>query len=198
MATCLPSHNPSKTNESCWVALVKKDDFITDVLLFIFIFTNPSARAGCDTRSIFKRSLTGLNSEFSFSWTSCLTKVEEPSLPDYLSITGGRIIGFIPFPSYVKCYQSRPGFELVSWCPFPTTIIITPWAPPKFSYGLLNMDTPVLANISSVQTHDAVQKLCQELWTIVTDGERVSWNFEVSARLDDDDDDDVYPNHNYS
>ena len=31
------------------------------------IFTNPSARAGCDTRSIFKRSSTGLNSEFSFS-----------------------------------------------------------------------------------------------------------------------------------
>ena len=30
------------------------------------IFTNPSARAGYDTRSIFKRSLTGLNSEFSF------------------------------------------------------------------------------------------------------------------------------------
>ena len=33
----------------------------------IYIFTNPSARAGYDTRSIFKRSLTGLNSEFSFS-----------------------------------------------------------------------------------------------------------------------------------
>ena len=31
------------------------------------IFTNPCARAGYDTRSIFKRSLTGLNSEFSFS-----------------------------------------------------------------------------------------------------------------------------------
>ena len=28
---------------------------------------NPSARAGYDTRSIFKRSLTSLNSEFSFS-----------------------------------------------------------------------------------------------------------------------------------
>ena len=28
---------------------------------------NPSARAGYDTKSIFKRSLTGLNSEFSFS-----------------------------------------------------------------------------------------------------------------------------------
>ena len=54
---------------------------------------NPSARAGYDTRSIFKRSLTGLNSEFSFSKTSCLTS---PSY--YLPIAGGRIIGFIPFP----------------------------------------------------------------------------------------------------
>ena len=32
----------------------------------MILFTNPSARAGYDTRSIFKRSLTGLNSEFSF------------------------------------------------------------------------------------------------------------------------------------
>ena len=31
------------------------------------IFTNPSARAGYDTRSIFKTSLTGLDLEFSFS-----------------------------------------------------------------------------------------------------------------------------------
>ena len=62
------------------------------------IFTNPSARAGYDTRSIFKRSLTGLYSEFSFSKTSCPTKAEEPSLPYYLPIVGGRIIGFIPFP----------------------------------------------------------------------------------------------------
>ena len=33
----------------------------------VILLTNPSARAGYDTRSIFKRSLTGLNSEFSFS-----------------------------------------------------------------------------------------------------------------------------------
>ena len=63
----------------------------------LILFTNPSAREGYDTRSIFKRSLTGLNSEFSFSYTSCLTKAEEPSLPYYLPIAGGRIIGFIPF-----------------------------------------------------------------------------------------------------
>ena len=62
------------------------------------LFTNPSAQAGYDTRSIFKRSLTGLNSEFSFSQTSCLTKAEEPSPSYYLPIAGGRIRGFIPFP----------------------------------------------------------------------------------------------------
>ena len=57
-------------------------------------------------------------------------------MPYYLPIAGGRIIGFIPFPrvlvllGYVNCNQSRPGFELVSPCPFPTTITITPRAPP--------------------------------------------------------------------
>ena len=39
-----------------------------------------------------------MNSEYSFSLTSCLTKVEEPSLSYYLSIAGGRTIKFIPFP----------------------------------------------------------------------------------------------------
>ena len=59
--------------------------------------TNPSALAGCDTRLISKQSLTCLNSEFSFSLTSYLTKVKEPNLPYYSPIAGGRIIGFIPF-----------------------------------------------------------------------------------------------------
>ena len=34
----------------------------------------------------------------------------------------------------MKCNQSRPGFELVPPCPFPTTITITPRAPPKVIY----------------------------------------------------------------
>ena len=37
----------------------------------------------------------------------------------------------------MKCNQSRPGFELVSPCPFPTTITITPRAPPYISSLLL-------------------------------------------------------------
>ena len=32
----------------------------------------------------------------------------------------------------MKCNQTRPGFGLVSPCPFPTTITITPRAPPYF------------------------------------------------------------------
>ena len=71
------------------------------------ISTNPSARAGYDTRSIFKWSLTGLNSEFSFSKTSCLMKVEELCLPYYLPISGGRIIGFIPFPRVLVCCEMQ-------------------------------------------------------------------------------------------
>ena len=43
-----------------------------------------------------------MNSEFSFSKTSCLTKAEELSLSYYLPIAGGRIIGFIPFPRILK------------------------------------------------------------------------------------------------
>ena len=36
------------------------------IAVIMILFTNPSTRAGYDTRSIFKR-ITGLNSEFSFS-----------------------------------------------------------------------------------------------------------------------------------
>ena len=64
----------------------------------VTIFNNPSVRAGYDTRSIFKRSLTGLTSEFFILFASCFTKAEEPSLSYCLPIAGGRIIGFIPFP----------------------------------------------------------------------------------------------------
>ena len=84
----------------------------------VILFTNPSARAGYDTRSIFKRSLTGLSSEFSFSKTSCLAKAEEPSLP---YITGGRIIGFIYFPRVLcemKSASSRIWTRVVVSIPY--------------------------------------------------------------------------------
>ena len=70
----------------------------TEQKLTVILFTRSLRSGRYDTRSIFKQSLTGLNSEFFFSETSCLTKAEEPTLPYYLPIAGGRIIGFIPFP----------------------------------------------------------------------------------------------------
>ena len=52
-----------------------------------------------------KQSLTGLNSEFSFSKASCHSKVKEPSLPYYLLIEGRRIVRFIPFPRVLELWE---------------------------------------------------------------------------------------------
>ena len=71
------------------VHFLRRESLQHGILNYIY---QPLRSAGYDTRSIFKRSLAGLNSEFSFS------KAEEPSLPYYLPIAGGRIIGFILFP----------------------------------------------------------------------------------------------------
>ena len=55
-----PTHPSSQTLPYIYI-------YIYIYIYYMVLFTNPSARAGYDTRSIFKRSLTGLNSEFSFS-----------------------------------------------------------------------------------------------------------------------------------
>ena len=68
------------------------------LLWVIHIYPTPPLEQDMTRGQFFKRNLTGLNSEFSFSLTGCLTKDEEPSLPYYLTIAGGRIIGFIPSP----------------------------------------------------------------------------------------------------
>ena len=43
-----------------------ESQYISTPTLWVYI-SKPSAQAGCDTRSIFKQSLTGLNSVFYFS-----------------------------------------------------------------------------------------------------------------------------------
>ena len=50
--------------KACWLSQTQSKSTHRPLMI---LFTNPSARAGYDTRSIFKRSLTGFNSEFSFS-----------------------------------------------------------------------------------------------------------------------------------
>ena len=81
------------------------------------IFTQP-LRSGRIWHKVndFKRSLTGLNSEFSISWTSCLTKAEELSLSYYLSIARGRIIGFIPFPRVLVLCEMQSAWSRIWTC----------------------------------------------------------------------------------
>ena len=59
------------TSMSCRKPSLNKKNTVVRCFFFVktslILFTNPSARAGYDTRPICKRSLTGLNSEFSFS-----------------------------------------------------------------------------------------------------------------------------------
>ena len=98
LCACVCKRERERERERASERAYKINKRTTIIVISIILFTNPSARAGYDTRSVFKRSLTGLNSEFSFSKTSCLTKAEEPSLLYYFPIAGGRMIGFIPFP----------------------------------------------------------------------------------------------------
>ena len=52
--------------------------------------SNPSTMAGCDTRSGFKWNKSGLNSKFSFSSVSCLTKAKESYLLYYFTHSWGK------------------------------------------------------------------------------------------------------------
>ena len=68
----------------------------------MFVFTQ-SSRHGLDvTRSNFMWSTVSLILEVSLSKISCLTKAEEPNLPNYLSIAVGRTVGFQHFPTASK------------------------------------------------------------------------------------------------
>ena len=117
------------------------------MLLILSYLPNPSARAGCDTRSIFKRSLTGLNSEFSFSKTSCLAKAKELSLSYYFPIAGGRTIGFIPFPRVLVLCEMQSVRSRI--CPLPKTITITPrW---YWFYALLRGHNNLASRLSRNQ-----------------------------------------------
>ena len=68
---------------------------------------------------IFKRSLKGLNSEFSSLKTGCHTHVNETNQSYRLSIAGGRIIWCTPFTNVLALCEmlSRTRFELGSPCP---------------------------------------------------------------------------------
>ena len=63
----------------------------------------------------------------------------------------------------MKCNQSRPGFELVSPCPFPTTITITPRAPP------IDITVPTVNNVSFNKISKFTDiEIKKEMWPLST------------------------------
>ena len=101
---------------------------------------NPSTQAGNDPRSIFIRSLRGLNAEFSFALIGFLTEAKKPSLLYYLLLAGRRIIEFIPFPRVlVLCEMQRPLSRMLNSgrCihSLSTTVTIIHWVPPFYFFN---------------------------------------------------------------
>ena len=66
LTLCLLQWDCFIINESSLSISREMETSIIDGLLYLFIFTLPFARVGWDTRSIFKRSITGLNSTVFF------------------------------------------------------------------------------------------------------------------------------------
>ena len=78
-----------QTLSKCWTYFISFSKFV-------YVFTNPSARVGSDTKSIFNRSLTGLIKSFLLDRRH--SKIKELSLTNYFPIAAGRIVRVIPFP----------------------------------------------------------------------------------------------------
>ena len=73
---------------------------------------------------ILRGSIAGLKSEFYFSKTCYLTKIQDPSLPSHLHVTVRRRVGFIHFLNVLVLYEMQtdlPRFEIESPDQFPTT-----------------------------------------------------------------------------
>ena len=75
----------------------ERESCIWKYMYHICIYLTPPHEQDVTQCQFLKRSLTGFNPEFSFSSTGCLAKAEDLRVPCYLLITGGRIIGFMPF-----------------------------------------------------------------------------------------------------
>ena len=92
---------------------------------------NPSTRY--DTRWIFQLSTAGLNSVFSFSLTSYLTKIKETGLRYYLPISGRGLLNswLSQGQAQRKCNQPCSGFELNSSVSFSLAITIMLSVSPK-------------------------------------------------------------------
>ena len=97
----------------CWWDLIRsKQLFSAPNVAYVFMYlSTPQHEYDVTKDQFFKQSLTGLNSEFSFSKIGCLTKAKELSLLYYLSITIGwfRLVSlFNGISTFVGYLISKP------------------------------------------------------------------------------------------
>ena len=81
----------------------------------------------------------------------------------------------------MKCNQSRPGFEFVSPCPFPTTISITPRTPPKRELRVITIAGDAmlpLFSLHGLKLNRGAYIKCLEKLVLSVSGE---WLWEDSA-----------------
>ena len=76
----------------------------------LYVFTQPLHNEQDVTKDQFLSRVKLVWIQFSFSSTSCHTKVKEPSLPNYLPIAGRRIVGFI---SLLVLYQMQTALSRI-------------------------------------------------------------------------------------
>ena len=87
------------------------------VCVCIYVFTN----SPYEQDVIQCQFLRGVWIQFSFSLTGCCTKVKEPSLPYYLPIARGRIVGFIFFIRLLLLYKVQSALSRI-WTQFTMSI----------------------------------------------------------------------------
>ena len=104
---CAPNQNTFCYKQNLWIVLISTAWFSFFLIHFLkphyrmgfklsMYIPNPSAARRMWDKVNFKRSIAGLNSEFSFK-TGCLTETKETSLSYYLTVVTGRTDRFMPF-----------------------------------------------------------------------------------------------------
>ena len=123
--------------------------------LFIHLPSNPSARVGSDTKSVFKLILLGFNSNISFSKTGCHTKFKGLTLTNYSWKANRWIHNFL---KGTRAMGNANNFvQDLNSCPYPTTETVAPRTPSNIII-LCKVEVPVVWWLSS-QEMDTVTRV---------------------------------------
>ena len=95
-----------------------RQTYLLTIYIYIYIYRERERVVGekdakWNMRSILGQYFISLNLEFTFSKTDWNTKVKEDSLPNFLPITGRRIIRYIALPRVLGRYELQPTWSRI-------------------------------------------------------------------------------------